>query len=231
MSREARAVPRHTDPPGRPHLMPLARRTRRARWAKGQNRMLYSRISPSGTGPGGALPAERGENNPDSHSRSSPRAQPRLGRCSSPAAPLPAGARAYPWPSCESGRRTSRCAPMRRAPPCRVMLLRAAPGPAAGPAHPLLAPPTGPARGATPGTAGTSALSGERAGGGAASDGWSPRRGESLGFGGSSTPGTLTQALLNCSLLYNRSITHPSWHSRLNGKPVAELHPYDWFLK
>lgn len=123
--------------------MPLARRTRRARWAKGQNRMLYSRIRPSGTGPGAALPAERGEKNSDSYSRYSPRAQPRLRRCSSPTAPLPAGARAYPWPSCESGRPTSRCAPMRRAPPCRVMLLRAVPGPAACTAHPLPAPPLG----------------------------------------------------------------------------------------
>lgn len=166
--------------------MPLARRTRRVRWAKGQNRMLYSRIRPSGTGPGAALPAETGEKNSGSYSRYSPRAQPRLRRCSSPTAPPPAPARAYPWPSCESGHPTSRCAPMRRAPPCRVMLPRAVPGPAAGPAHPPPAPPTGPARGATPGTAGTSALTGERAAGGAASGGWSSRRGESLGFGGSS---------------------------------------------
>lgn len=41
--------------------MPLARRTRRVLWAKGQKRILYSRITPSGTGPGAALPEERAE--------------------------------------------------------------------------------------------------------------------------------------------------------------------------
>ena len=40
-----------------PHRIPLAFSTRRVLSANGQNLMLYTRITPSGTGPGGGLPA------------------------------------------------------------------------------------------------------------------------------------------------------------------------------
>lgn len=64
--------------------MPLARRTRRVRWAKGQKRMLYSRISPSGTAPGAVLPEEeRRKAAPPSHHPSVPL------RCSQPQPPSP----------------------------------------------------------------------------------------------------------------------------------------------
>lgn len=80
--------------------MPLARRTRRVRWAKGQKRMLYSRISPSGTAPGAVLPEERRKAAPPSHHPSAPL------RCSQP---RPPGAAAYPFPGSASAR-----------PPCRA---------------------------------------------------------------------------------------------------------------
>lgn len=78
----------------------------------------------------------------------------------------------------------------------------------AGPRRLHRPPAAGPAPGATPGTAGTSALTGERAAGGVASDGWSSPHGEGKAWvsvgAASRTPGTLTQslsqALLNCSL-------------------------------
>lgn len=88
----------------KPHLMPLARRTRRVLWAKGQKRMLYSRITPSGTGPGAALPEERTEPTVTAVIRASARAA------------RPAGA--YPCPGCESDRpscRRSSAAPQRAA--------------------------------------------------------------------------------------------------------------------
>lgn len=93
----------------KPHLMPFARRTRRVLWAKGQKRMLYSRITPSGTGPGTALPEERTEPTVTAAIRASARAA------------RPAGA--YPCPRCENDHPPSRhsapqranCAPHRNA--------------------------------------------------------------------------------------------------------------------